>query len=97
MSAIASQITGVSIVCSGSDQRKLQISATLAFVRGIRRSPVNSPHKSPVTRKFFTFDDVIVLHFAAGYQNRIIKDKWYSLSYVYIYIYVCVCVHTCIL
>ena len=41
MSAIASQITGVAIVCStvgsGPDQRKHQSSASLAFVRGIHR------------------------------------------------------------
>ena len=33
----------------------------LAFVRGIHRRPVNSPHKWPVTRKMFPFDDVIML------------------------------------
>ena len=53
MSAIAPQIPGVliiySIVCS--DQRKHQSSAALAFVRGIHRWPVNSPHKWQVTRK----------------------------------------------
>ena len=52
MSAMASQITGVSIVCwtvwSGADQRKHQSSASLAFVRGIHRWPVDSPHKGPV-------------------------------------------------
>ena len=38
----------------------LQSSASLAFVRvrGIHREPVNSPHKGPVTRKMFPFDDV---------------------------------------
>ena len=46
-------------VCSGADQRKHQSSASLAFVRGIHRWPVNSPHKGPVTRKMFPFDDVI--------------------------------------
>ena len=54
MSAMASQITSltiVSIVYSGADQRKHQSSASLAFVRGIHRWPVNSPHKWPVTRK----------------------------------------------
>ena len=55
MSAMASQITGVSIVCStvasGADQRKHQSSASLASVWGIHRWPVNSPHKRPVTRK----------------------------------------------
>ena len=47
MGAMASQITSVSIVystvCSGSEQRKHQSSASLAFVRGIHRSPV-TPH-----------------------------------------------------
>ena len=57
MSKMASQITSVSIVCftisSGADQRKHQSSASLAFVRGIHRWPVNSPHKRPITRKCF--------------------------------------------
>ena len=48
-------------VDSGADQRKHQNSASLAFVRGIHRWPVNSPHKWPVTRKKFPFDDVIIL------------------------------------
>ena len=39
--------------------RKHQSSASLAFVWGIRRWPVNSPHKWPVTRKMFPFDDVV--------------------------------------
>ena len=55
MSAMASQITGVSMVssnlCSGLDQRKHQSSASLDFVREIQRRPVNSPHKGPETRK----------------------------------------------
>ena len=41
-----------------ADQRKHQSSAPLAFVRGIHRRPINSPHKWPVTRKIFLFDDV---------------------------------------
>ena len=49
-----------SAVYSGTDQRKHQRSASLAFVREIHRWPVNSPHKSPVTRKMFPFDDVIM-------------------------------------
>ena len=65
MGAIASQITNPTIiystVYSGADQRKHQSSASLAFVRGIHRWPVNSPHKWPVTRKMFPFDDVIIL------------------------------------
>ena len=66
MSAMVSQITDVTLVystvCSGADQRKHQSSASLAFVRGIHRWPVNFPHKGPVTRKMFPFDDVILKH-----------------------------------
>ena len=57
MGAIASQFTSLtivySIVYSDADQRKHQSSASLAFVRGNHRRPVNSPHKWPVTRKCF--------------------------------------------
>ena len=45
---------------SDADQRKHQSSAPLAFVRRIHRGSVNSPHKGPVTRKMFPFDDVIM-------------------------------------
>ena len=52
MGAVASQITSLttvySTVYSDADQRKHQSSASLAFVRGIHRRPVNSPHKWPV-------------------------------------------------
>ena len=64
MSAIASLITSLTIVYStvysDVDQRKHQSSASLAFVWVIHRGPVNSPHKWPVTRKMFPFDDVIM-------------------------------------
>ena len=39
---------------------KHQSSASLPFVRGIHRGPVNSSHKWPVTRTMFPFDDVIM-------------------------------------
>ena len=65
MGAIASQITSLTIdyltVYSGADQRKHESSASLVFVWGIHRSPVNAPHKWPVTQKMFLFDDVIML------------------------------------
>ena len=65
MSAIASQITGVSnvysTVSSGADQRKYQSSASLAFVRWIHRRSVHSPHKGTITLKMFPFDDVIMI------------------------------------
>ena len=65
MSAMASQITGVSIVCStiwsGADQRKHQSSMSLAFARGIHQWSVDSPHKVPVTRKVLLFDDISMI------------------------------------
>ena len=73
MSAIASQITSLAIVYStvysGANQRKHQSSASLAFVRGIRRWPVKSQHKGPATRKMLPFDDVIM-------QYRLIWANW---------------------
>ena len=59
MSTMTSKIICVTIVCStvasGPDQRKHQSPASLAFVQGTHRWPVNSPHKEPVTRKCFHF------------------------------------------
>ena len=40
--------------------KEFQSSVSLAFVRGIHRWLLNSPHKGPVTRKMFPFDDVIM-------------------------------------
>ena len=66
MGTMASQITTPTIVYStvysGADKRKHQSSASLAFVRGIHRWPGNSPHKWPVTRKMFPFDDVTMVN-----------------------------------
>ena len=57
MGSIAPQITSLTIVYSnvysGADQTKQQSYASLEFV-------VNSPHKGPVARKMFPFDDVIM-------------------------------------
>ena len=55
MSSMMSQITCVSAVCSifcsDADQRKHQSSASLVFVRGIHRWPVDSLHKGPVNTR----------------------------------------------
>ena len=65
MDAMVSQITSVSIiyltVCSGTNQRKHQSTASLACVRGNNRWPVNSPHKGPVTWTLFPRDYVIMV------------------------------------
>ena len=82
MSAMASQITSHTIaystVYSSADQRKYQSSASLAFVRGIHRWPVNALHKGPVTRKMFPFDDTImiwipVIHCPCSAHDDVIK------------------------
>ena len=78
MSVMASQITGVSIVCwfvgSSADQRKHQSSASLAFGWGIHRWPVNSPHKGPVMRKMFQFDDVIMIWHKICLESHVIDS-----------------------
>ena len=67
LGAVASQITSLTIVYSvystvdsDADQRKHHSSASLAFVRGIHRGPLISPHKWPVTQKMIPFHDVII-------------------------------------
>ena len=96
MGTMASQITSFTIVYStvysDIDQRKHQSSASLTFVRGNHRWPVNSPHKGPVTRKMFPFDNVILIvtfcttflnyHFQKyfdGNWNEICTCFYYSL------------------
>ena len=73
MSAMVSQITGVSIVCStlssGADQIKYQSFVSLAFVREIHWWPVDSPHKGPVMWKMFPFHDVIMMYQAITWTN----------------------------
>ena len=80
MGALPSQITSLTIVYStvysDADQGKHQSSASLAFVRGIHRGPVNSPHKWPVTRKMFPFDYVIMIFCSHG---RPICNGYYSI------------------
>ena len=83
MSTMASDITSLTSVYStdysGADQRKHQSSASLAFVRGIHRWPVNSRHKWLVTRKMFPFDDVTMwLH----------VDSWSRVDYLNRQLYV---------
>ena len=97
---IASQITSLTImyttVYSDADQSKHQSTAALAFVRGIHRGPVNSPHKWPVTRKIFSFDDVIMIAADAmapfQYKNRLsrsgistikIRRSWHCLILIH--------------
>ena len=79
MGAIVSQITSLaivySIVYSDADQRKHQSSASLASVHGIHRRPVNSSHKGAVTRKIFSFDDVIMIMIPDHNRHRNEKEE----------------------
>ena len=104
MNPIASQITSLTIVCStvysDADQRKHQSSASLAFVWGIHRGPVNSTHRWPVTRKMFLFDDAIMhmsvqyvdhqclcrppCHTSHKYHDDVIKWKHFSRNWPFV-------------
>ena len=86
MGTMASQITSLTIVYStawpGADQRKPQSSTLLAFVWGIHRWPVNSPHKWQVTRKMVPFYDVIMVrHYNAFlYCYAFVNVMWNTHS-----------------
>ena len=98
---IASLTIVYSTVYSGADQRKHQSSASLAFLRGIHRWPVNSSHKRSVTRKIFPFDDVIMacrvyghihalfglnsLHFKSQVDYDILIKPFWIICTKYIY------------
>ena len=89
---MAPQITSLTIVYStvysGADQRKHQSSSSLAFVLGIHRWLMNYPHKWPVTRKMFPFDDVIMTRFYTWctIQTTLVhinqRFSWNTTSYV---------------
>ena len=73
MTTIASQITSLTVVYStvyseGRSKKTLKLRVTGLCV-GNSPGPVNSPHKGPVTRKMFPFDDVIM------WYSRVWKDK----------------------
>ena len=86
MTTMTSQITSLTVVYSTVYSRprskKHQSSASLAFVWGIHRGPVNSPHKWPVTRKMLPFDDVIMT--PEGIQNATLAHMrrllWFALA-----------------
>ena len=64
MSAMASQITSLtsvySGVCSDADQKKTSKLRVTGLCEGNSPATGDSPHKGPVTRKMFPFDDVIM-------------------------------------
>ena len=70
MGTMASHITGLTIVYStiysGADQENIKAPRHWPL-RGLHRWLGYSPHKWPVTRKMFSFDDVIELMFPPNY------------------------------
>ena len=93
MGAMASHFTSLTIVYStvysGADQSKHRSSASLAFVWGFHRRPVNSPHKCPLTREMLPLDDVIIITKASACFMRYVVPlcypsqhrRWYSISH----------------
>ena len=82
MGVIAYQITSLTIVYSSvysdADQRKRHQSS----------AALNSPHKWPVTRKMFPFDDVIMIvdHFCKIFSCDVFSDvkpdRWFYTRYM---------------
>ena len=91
MGAMASQIPNLTIVYwtvySDADQRKHESSASLAFVWRIHRGPVKSPHKCPMTRKMFPFDDVIMIHIIKTFYCSIGQSSMMSIYRNYLKTY----------
>ena len=83
MSAMASQITGFTIVYStvysGADQRKHQSSASLAFVREFMVTGEIPAQRASKMRKMFPFDDVIMIPWDTFYMSTM--TPWYSRAF----------------
>ena len=93
MVVIASQITNLRLFFQPFIQRQvkenIKAPRNMAFVRGLPRGPVNSPHIWPVTRKMFLFDDVIMewsilsrfaVFAAVPYGEYVILNKIFHLN-----------------
>ena len=86
MSAVASQITSLTIVYStvfsDAGQRKHPSSASLVFVWGIHRWPVNSPHKWPAKGQMFHFQSAGKMELSDIFSNiqstrKRIPSNWF--------------------
>ena len=77
MGAMASQITSMFTqpFIQGRRSKKTSKLRVTGLCVGIRRWPVNSPHKWPVTRKMFPFDDVIMETFTPFAVQIIIENN----------------------
>ena len=79
MGAIVSQITSLTIfystIYSGADQRKKSKLRVTGLCAGNSPVAVNSPHKGPVTRKMFPFDDVVMTILILHDYDTLQRDK----------------------
>ena len=85
MGAIASQINSLTLVYlilySDADQRKKSKLRVTGLCAG--NSPVNSPHKWPVTRKMFPFDDVIMAFWVS--DNIVLTQYAFAVLFRFVY------------
>ena len=95
VSQIPSLAIVYSTVYSDADQRIYQSTASLAFVRGIHRWPVNYPHKGPVKRTMFPFDDVLMFPWIAKtstvvfFAGQMTSCLWWKNNNLSIYLEQC--------
>ena len=82
MTTMASQITSLTVVYSNvysdADQKKTSKLRVTGLCVGKSPGPVNSPHKGPVRRKMFPFDDVIMIK-----ENDYELSSWYTMCIRY--------------
>ena len=71
LKSLASSLFAQLLVQAQIKENTIWSYASLAFVRGIRQWPVNSPHKRPVTQNMFPFDDVIM---------NVGLDQWHQMA-----------------
>ena len=80
MGAMVSQITSLTIVCSTVYSRRRSKKASKLRVTGFcaGNSPVTGefPHKAPVARKIFPFDDVITSEVCSRQQCQLQGSSW---------------------
>ena len=84
MSAMASQVTSLTIVYSTVYSSRRSKKTSKLRVTGL--CAVNSPHKGPVTRKTFPFDDVIMgWHVVITWISRWCHDGWaWQITHIFL-------------
>ena len=79
MGVIAFQITSLNHLFGRKSKKTSKLRVTGLFA-GNHRGPVNSPHKWPVTRKMFPFDDVIMTYHKRHHDFLCFCSYWRSVG-----------------